>query len=993
MQGKIDRLKSLTDRFESNLPSYMSNSYDESNTRTDFIDRFFELLDWDVRNEQGFLENYREVVREDKIKINVHPHHAGVLEGQQKFPDYSFKIGKERKFFVEAKRPSVNIKDATEPALQVRRYAYTAKLPLSILTDFEEFAIYDTRIKPNKNDKASVARIFYCTFKEYEQNFHFIYNNFSKGAILKGSFDKYVEENKNKKGTTPIDEDLLLFVENWRMELAKNIALRNAGISVYNLNTIVQKIIDRILFLRIAESKNIENEDLLKTVSTCKNVYSHLNQLFINANIKYNSGLFKIEEWIENVIIDDGILQEIITSLYFPDCPYEFSVLPVEILGNIYERFLGKTIYFKGVKGGHTAVIKEKPEVRKAGGVFYTPQYIVQFIVKNTVGNLIKGKTPEEIEKIKIVDPACGSGSMLAGAYQFLLDHHLDYYCTEKNIKAAVKKGKIYQISKASYKLAIVEKQRILQNNIYGVDIDSQAVEVTKLSLYLKLLENEGREAEGELFSFSDFTLLPNLENNIKCGNSLTGTDFCTSHLELDEEGTRKINCFDWDKEFKDIIKNGGFDVVIGNPPYYNMQTLGAGDEQAVYIQNKYSKIWQDKSDILFYFIYKAMQLSKSEIGFIVSNAFLFSDKAQKLRNAILEDGRFAKMINFEQYQVFADASVTSGVFIWNSEHTGIKATVFKERVSSIDAVENFMNDDKNYFSVELKPNNVFALVDKKIAKLNKKIDGKHPLLRDVFTIGRGMETGANDVFLFKEYPSQFPKEFIKKRISGENVSRYFVDKKSDYLLYFEDTENFKDLPEVIQKYLKDNKKRLSERADKKRRSTALWWNYTFALHKEYYHLPKIWCSYRSKDNEFAIDDSPDSIGLSNMTVIFAINTTPTLKFLLAILNSKLFSWRYSSIGKQTGSGIFEYMPNGVGKFPIPSLDLFKPDEKAAHDKLAALVDLMQTLKKNEHDEPNPQTKTVLQRQIDAVDKRIDTEVYNLYRLTNDEIKIVEENN
>ncbi|MCX7999155.1 MAG: type I restriction enzyme HsdR N-terminal domain-containing protein, partial [Leptospiraceae bacterium] len=189
---KLSKLSELVKQFGENLTQYKSGKYDEANTRVDFIDKFFELLDWDVRNEQGFSEQYRDVVREDKVQI----------EGKQKAPDYSFRIGGVRKFFVEAKKPSVNIKEEIEPAFQVRRYAYTAKLPLSILTDFEEFAVYDTRIKPSKDDKASVGRIFYCTYLEYEKNFEFLYNTFSKTAILKGSFDRYVEENKNKKGTS-----------------------------------------------------------------------------------------------------------------------------------------------------------------------------------------------------------------------------------------------------------------------------------------------------------------------------------------------------------------------------------------------------------------------------------------------------------------------------------------------------------------------------------------------------------------------------------------------------------------------------------------------------------------------------------------------------------------------------------------------------------------------------------------------------------------------
>ena len=163
--GRIDQLKSLTSLFSANIAQYKSGQYDEANTRTDFVDKFFALLDWDIANNQGFSESYRDVVREDKVKIGGSQKARGT-----KIPDYSFRIGGVRKFFVEAKKPSVNIKDAAEPAYQVRRYAYTAKLPLSILTDFEEFAVYDTRIKPGKDDKAGAARIFYCTFDQYEQH-------------------------------------------------------------------------------------------------------------------------------------------------------------------------------------------------------------------------------------------------------------------------------------------------------------------------------------------------------------------------------------------------------------------------------------------------------------------------------------------------------------------------------------------------------------------------------------------------------------------------------------------------------------------------------------------------------------------------------------------------------------------------------------------------------------------------------------------------------
>jgi adenine-specific DNA-methyltransferase len=264
MNEKLDKLKELCELFESNIKEYKNPKYDEANTRVNFIDRFFELLNWDIANSQGFSESYRDVVREDKIMI----------EGKPKAPDYSFRIGGYRKFFLEAKKPSVTIKEEIEPAYQVRRYGYTAKLPLCILTDFEEFAVYDTRIKPQKDDKASVARIFYCTFNEYEKHFEFIYNTFSKDAILKGSFDKYISSNPRlksgvRKGTGEVDKEFLSLIESWRETLAKNIALRNPTIysgetlGIHELNTSVQIIIDRIIFLRIAEDRNMEKYGLL----------------------------------------------------------------------------------------------------------------------------------------------------------------------------------------------------------------------------------------------------------------------------------------------------------------------------------------------------------------------------------------------------------------------------------------------------------------------------------------------------------------------------------------------------------------------------------------------------------------------------------------------------------------------------------------------------------------------------------------------------------
>jgi len=442
MAKASSRVVELIETFERNIEAYRSQQYNEAQLRREFIDPFFEELGWDVTNKAGYAQAYKEVIHEDAIKIG----------GATKAPDYCFRIGGTRKFFLEAKKPSVDIKADIHPAYQLRRYAWSAKLPLSILTDFEEFAVYDCRTRPKHTDKASAARIKYLTYKDYIEKWHEIADIFSKDAILKGSFDKFAASAKGKRGTTTVDKEFLSELEKWRSELARIISLRNRKLSQSEINFAVQRTIDRILFLRMCEDRGIEQYGQLQAISSGKQTYPRLFEVFEKADHKYNSGLFYFQKeagrpespdgLTPNLLIDDNPLKYMLHSLYYPQCPYEFSVLPAEILGNVYEQFLGKVIE---LTPAHRAEVKEKPEVKKAGGVYYTPSYIVDYIVKNTVGKLLGASpdtlsevegsdydchsresgnplrlaprpvlgvlTPKQISSLRILDPACGSGS------------------------------------------------------------------------------------------------------------------------------------------------------------------------------------------------------------------------------------------------------------------------------------------------------------------------------------------------------------------------------------------------------------------------------------------------------------------------------------------------------------------------------------------------------------------------------------------------------
>ncbi len=513
-----NEIRELVDKFERNLNAYKNPAYKEEQLKQEFINPFFKALGWDVDNISGAAPQYRDVIFEDSIKVG----------GGTKAPDFCFTLAGRKMFFVEAKKPSVNVRMSIEPSYQLRRYAWSAKLPLSILTDFDEMAVYESRTKPQKNDRASTGRIIFLNYHEYLEKWDEIYSIFSRQAVLQGSFDKFAEATKKKRGTTEVDDAFLSEIEEWRYLFAKNIALRNTEITIEELNYAVQQIIDRIVFLRMCEDQGVEKYEQLRTLLDNDNIYQHFSEICIKADAKYNSGLFHFHEengritspdkFTLNLKIDDTIFKTIIKDLYYPNSPYEFSVLSPEILGNVYEQFLGKVIR---LTPGHQAKIEDKPEVKKAGGVYYTPQFIVDYIVENTVEKLCKGKTPNKVSELRILDPACGSGSFLLGAFTYLLKWHIDYYTKHKDKNRL--KDKIYQGKSGEYYLTIREKKRILLNNIYGVDIDSQAVNVTKLSLLLKVLEGENRDAlEAQQKLFKE-RALPDLGDNIKCGNSLIG--------------------------------------------------------------------------------------------------------------------------------------------------------------------------------------------------------------------------------------------------------------------------------------------------------------------------------------------------------------------------------------------------------------------------------------------------------------------------------------
>ncbi len=967
-----DKIKNLVETFDYNLEAYKKGSYNETQVRLEFINPFFEELGWDIANKQGYAEAYKDVIHEDAIKVG----------GVTKAPDYCFRIGGVRKFFLEAKKPSINIKDDYHPAYQLRRYGWSAKLPLSILTDFEEFAVYDCRIKPTKKDKASNSRILYMKYSDYIDRWNEIINIFSREAILKGSFDKYVESKKIKRGTAEVDTAFLHEIERWRDLLARNIALRNLNLTQRELNFSVQRTIDRIVFLRICEDRGIESYGRLMALRSKDNVYKRLFQIFRKADDKYNSGLFhfKKERGREDTLdsltpelsIDDKILKDILKNLYYPDSPYEFSVLPAEILGQVYEKFLGKVIRLTST---HRAIIEEKPEVRKAGGVYYTPTYVVNYIVKEAVGKLVEGKKPGPrgaVSKLKILDPACGSGSFLIGAYQFLLDWHRDQYVKDTKKWAKGKTPRLYHTDKGEWRLTTDERKRILLNNIYGVDIDQQAVEVTKLSLLLKVLEGEDEQSIGKQMALFQERVLPDLANNIKCGNSLIESDFFENQQMnlFSEDEIYRINIFDWEKEFPEIMKNGGFDAVIGNPPY------GFHQIHDEFIKPYFKKIFASSSgsfEHYFLFYERSLMLLKKNgyHGFIVPVTWLTIPSAISLRKFILKN-YWIKEISWLPELVFEKAQVNTLISI-------IKYSSPKKITVNIYDNLGFRNPPKEtrdysqlkiidsdyYISIfERKPD---VEIIQKINKLSKQLkdfampcSGYNP-----YEVGKGEAPDGGlhtkETVKVKPYHSEEKiDDEWKSEIVGRNLIRYGLNitgerwiKYGPWLAAPRDPGNFKGKRILVQEITGGKKKRI----------VASYYN------GELYH---------SRD----------------VIPIKIVNEYPNPVYLLGIINSRLISWYHLKRNPKAQKSLFpKVLVSDLKKLPIANIISSTPTDKARYGQIIKHVKQIIDLHKQISEVKLPQSKTVIKRKIEATDKQIDQLVYKLYGLTDDQIKIVESEN
>ena len=955
-----DGIKRLIDRFHQQSDQVCSPDYNETLIRVDFINPMMRELGWDIDNSQGFAEQYREVVHEDRVKV----------AGQTKAPDYSFRIGGARKFFLEAKKPAVNIKDNWEPAYQLRRYAWSAKLACSLLTDFEEFAIYDTRIQPKQLEKASTARREFIRYTEYPDRWDFLSGTFSKDAVLKGEFDRYCASKKGR-GAQLFDDAFLAEIEEWRKSIANSLARNNEALDEAALNFAVQRIIDRIIFLRIAEDRGTETVGQLQALLNGENVYPRLVTLFNRADERYNSGLFHFAKEKDRdeapdtltlgLSVDDRTLKGIIKALYYPQSPYEFTMVSADILGSVYERFLGKVIT---LTAGHNARIEEKPEVRKAGGVYYTPTYIVDYIVKNTVGKLLEGKTPKEAAKLKVLDPACGSGSFLIGAYQFLLDwYHTQYTASDPAALATGKKSVLRPGLAGGWSLTIAERKRILLDHIHGVDLDGQAVEVTKLNLLLKCLEGETSQTLGFEHRLFRERALPDLGKNIQCGNSLIGTDIIGTEAwkAMSEDDRRKVNPFDYERAFSAVFKgkDGGFDAVIGNPPYIDSEWMSVHwPETRTYCVNKYhaaSGNW----DIFCVFLDRAEQACGPDglVAMIVPNKLATAGYAAGAREALANRARIVSLRDYSKVRVFPVAVYP--IVVTASRTKNLPNQVLVERVTAEESgrhrIDAAMTPYSGFADSERGWDMSLSVADRSLVDaIRRRCDELKSKAKVV-----GAAT-VSEAYKLSEFLSASSGHASELRVINSGT----IDRFCNHW-------GIKPMRYLGSKFLKPV---VSKRNQSNLPSTRL----------QQARTPKVIVAGMTLRLECYLDAVGEVLAAKSTTLVLG---TVDLKHILALLNSNVMRFVYEQEygGDKLQGGYLRVGPPQIERLPIPTIGVETGTE------LTSLVDSMLSLHKRLAAEQLPQRREQIQREIDATDRQIDQLVYQLYGLTDAEIRIVEE--
>ncbi len=861
-------------------------------TTKQWIDDLFRILGWDLLDD--ITKEYG--------------------TGKRKRVDYAFHVDRTIKFLLEAKAYGEELDDKC--VKQAIQYGYQNNKTWVVLTNFREIRVYNAKYY----DKEEHVRRLYEPIKLEDLVLRFddlwvLSKEGMRTNLISQLATKYGKDKPRKSIDTLIFEDLM----KWRKLLEKAIKSHERLNNIPSdpveaekyVDEAVQKLLDRIIFIRVCEDRGLDEEESLKHCirhwkeNKKNSLMENLAKLFAKKNEDYNSGLFA-PHYCETLSIDNDILGQIIEESYGdPDgLIYDFSAIDADILGTIYENYLAYIQKKVRDKEG-----KQKSK-RKAQGIYYTPTYIVDYIVKNTLGEKLKEcKTPEDALKIKVLDPACGSGSFLIRAY----DEFRHWYSTYLKTNGKGEQTKFDDNADTGWQTFM---DKVLENCIYGVDLDEKAVELTQLNLLLRAAERKHK--------------LPKLNNTIQCGNSL-----------IDDPIVAGNKAFKWDERFSEVFKNGGFDVVIGNPPYFKIF-----ENDPINKTIDYQEIKSGMMNASAVFINKALKLLKrnGSLSMIVPKMLVFTDSWDKIRNKILKDCLLLKVVDCGK--AFKEVLLEQIVFVLQKDPENIeKNTVKIGELNDQLIIENAEIPQK----LCLEENSIYIEPNPYAYKIKETMEKSQIILGDISNITLGLGIQGSD-FFYDTYTKGY-----EKVLRGDDVQRYFIRGCKYY-----DPRN-----KEIQK--------IKQTIDKFRTP----------------HIVAQRIVAHIKDH-IKITAAFDEFGLfsfNTVTNIFVTDKKHPVKYVLALLNSKPVQYYTYKFVYSNAIRSMDFYKAYAKKIPLPSY----VDKKAI--EIVGLVDKISNLTKQIYELKDKNTNEVqrLKTERDKIADEIDRLVYELYGLTEEEIKIVEE--
>lgn len=968
----LEQVRVLVQHFSEHEQHYRSTDFDETSTREQFINPLFAALGWDVLD-QASQGAGREVIFHRRLIDE--PGVAGLDEWDEdltaeelaerapvaRVPDYAFQIDRLTRFFVEAKAARVNI-NRRAPVFQVKSYAWSQHIPLAVLTSFTELAVFVGSARPVYEDPdAGLVEGLRLSYTEYADHWDELWEVLSRDAVAAGSTERLARA-RRPHGALRVDEAFLVELTSWRQELAQDLHERNPGLHRWELAEATQRILDRLTFLRVCEDRRIEPSVVLRRYARRTDAYHELRREFRRLDQVYNGTLFA-DHFSERLEVSDRLLQRIIERLYPPFSPYRFDVIGTDLLGAVYERFLGKEI---DVSNGDV-VLSDKPEVRHAGGVYYTPRWIVDEIVAGCLGPLLDGRTPRTAQQLRIVDPACGSGSFLLGALDYLVAWYETYYTEHPDEQVE----RHYPTADGRRRLTSDAKGEIVVTNLFGVDIDPQAVEVAQMSLYLRILEGETDSTLHQHQRLFHGPILPPLAANLRSGNSLLSPEQVPAQLLFDDDLRRRINPFEWRdaaRGFGAVFEErGGFDAVIGNPPYTRIQVLrdARPEESALYEQTYTSA--EGSFDIASLFIERGLDLTRpsrggdrgGRLGYIVSRTFTETDSAEPLRHLLSEGRHVEEVVDFVDGQVFLDvAAYTLLLRLTERPNKRFRLTrvlpppsapaLLATRVEGhpMSAHIAASSLDEGPWSLSLPPE----------AALLEKLESAGSPLSEVSSghIFQGPVTGADYVFRAQDVgphesdpslrlvrPNSLPTDSLPVAIErallrpvaagGTAIQRFRFRPTSEWLILPYDRESpdaayelisatrLRDSYPATYEWLAANEDQLRSRGGTW--NDENWTAYSRRQNLERFDAPKVLVPYMS-DQLCAVHDADAGYFFVNVATGgygVDISAYPGLKgeFLAALLNGELLSWAISRYARAWRGSYMGARGRTLGRLPI----------------------------------------------------------------------------